>query len=337
MWKDEGSPYLQALHLSFSVGGVIAPFIVTPFLAPKSNATSQNASLGSAELTLLKSNWSSIDYYNITKAVALPVTRVEYAYLIIGGLSVLTSIPFLVLFLRKPSCKKHIGTEMEETDDIKAANQKSSDSEFSLGLRIVLLIFLGFFYAFYVSLEAFIEGYLMTFVVEYLDWSKTEGARITSVFWGTFAAGRVLGVFISKVLTPWKMLLCDLVLVNAVFIPMWFVSKEHDVIVWICIPLSGVFMATIFPTGISWTDQRIMKVTGKVASVFVLSSTIGGIFNPMLLGYLFKEVSPMWFVYLLMIEGALCAIVFLSVTAILELTSRKSVDLHRQTSVDTIQ
>ena len=50
----------------------------------------------------------------------------------------------------------------------------------------------------YACLEARFSTLLTTFLSDYLDWSTSIGLHLTSLFWGTFAAGRLLGILVTK-------------------------------------------------------------------------------------------------------------------------------------------
>jgi MFS family permease len=62
-------------------------------------------------------------------------------------------------------------------------------------------------------------------------------------------------------------------------------------------------MSILFPTLFTWTEEDFLLVTGKIASLFIMTSTAGSIASPAALGYLIEEVSPMWYAYILLGES----------------------------------
>ena len=59
------------------------------------------------------------------------------------------------------------------------------------------------FFLLYVGMEVCFGLYIATFAVEsQLNLSKSEGAFITAIFWGSFATGRFLAIFAAVKMRP---------------------------------------------------------------------------------------------------------------------------------------
>ena len=65
-------------------------------------------------------------------------------------------------------------------------------------------------------------------------------------------------------------------------------------LVWLATGLFGLAMASIFPTILTYAE-RVMPVTGRVASLFVVGAALGEMLVPLLVATLFK-LDPSWFV-----------------------------------------
>ena len=65
-------------------------------------------------------------------------------------------------------------------------------------------------------------------------------------------------------------------------------------LVWLATGLFGLAMASIFPTMLTYAE-RVMPVTGRVASLFVVGAALGEMVVPLLVATLFK-LDPSWFV-----------------------------------------
>ena len=63
---------------------------------------------------------------------------------------------------------------------------------------------------------------------------------------------------------------------------------------WLATGLFGLAMASIFPTILTYAE-RVMPVTGRVASLFVVGAALGEMLVPLLVATLFK-LDPSWFV-----------------------------------------
>jgi len=67
----------------------------------------------------------------------------------------------------------------------------------------ILVGILSIFYLFYAGLEISYGLYIATFSVEsQLNLSKSEGAYITAIYWGSFAIMRCLAIFAAIKLKP---------------------------------------------------------------------------------------------------------------------------------------
>lgn len=156
--------------------------------------------------------------------------------------------------------------------------------------------------------EKIMMSFLMAFVVEHLSWSKAKGSLAVTVFWSGFAVGRFLGIILIKVLKPRTLLFVDLLGLLVTFTSMALVdvfSLSGDVFWWILIGTSGLCLASVFATSVSWLQANLTPVTGKLLSFTYISLFVGTMSHMALLGYLFTELSPLWFVYLLIIHIAI--------------------------------
>ena len=70
-------------------------------------------------------------------------------------------------------------------------------------------------------------------------------------------------------------------------------------------------MAPVFPTSFSWMEKEMIRVTGRVTSTVVVGASCGAMLNPVILGFLMQELSPMWFCYLLFAQTVLLFLLFL--------------------------
>ena len=63
LWGNGGRSYMQGLHFSFSLGAVVSPLAMQPFLAPKARGHSDPWKLGRPNRTLNPSeNGSEMDH-----------------------------------------------------------------------------------------------------------------------------------------------------------------------------------------------------------------------------------------------------------------------------------
>ncbi|XP_025094849.1 sodium-dependent glucose transporter 1A-like [Pomacea canaliculata] len=312
IWGNEGEMAMQFLHFAFAFGGVISPLITAPFLTPVPEEDGQGLE---ANTSVLLSNASSNGTNNNT-GPALPLsTDVHYAFLISGIFMFLPSLPLTMQWFTDRSEKRR----QSALDEKKAVKQPLPSILF-----IFVLLMLCLMYFLYCSVEDTFAAFLSTFVVKHLLWSKAMGAEITSVFWASFASARFLSIFVVRYVSSVKLLfICCTMMVFSEF-GFLLSSQFHFTIgVWVCTVLAGISMSSIFPTGFLWMEEEFVRVTGRVASSILVASSSGTMVNPIALGALMQNLTPMWFPYLLSFESLLCLCVMFFLFCLSRLYLRK--------------
>lgn len=305
-WGREGDAFFSALHFSFAFGGILSPLAAAPYvmsldavdktvptiMSPVSNFT--NSTLNTTKF---------INITNLTEESQPDITSFIYIpYTMTAGLCVLTSLPFLVFCCMSLQSK----LEKAKSDNEDADSDRKSHSR----LRIVGFINMVVYIAVYVAVENTFAGFLTTFAVNELKWTNSQGSYITSGHWAAFATGRFLGIFLVRCFSPTKMIFTFnfMLLISLLG---FLMTSLYEIIfgVWIFTMLTGFSMSVIFPTVFMWTEQRFLRVTGKIASIFLVSASVGFMVNPIFLGTLMETFTPMWFCYLLF--GETVALFFL--------------------------
>lgn len=170
-------------------------------------------------------------------------------------------------------------------------------------------------------------GFVFAWAHTQLGLSPSRARLLNSAFWGALALGRVLAIGIATRVSPVTMLLADFVgcLIAAALLCVaprceGATGEGGDVgiggdggdggggggegggdacaaglpLVWLATGLFGLAMASIFPTMLTYAE-RVMPVTGRVASLFVVGAALGEMLVPLLVATLFK-LDPSWFV-----------------------------------------
>ncbi|KAK6192282.1 hypothetical protein SNE40_003778 [Patella caerulea] len=327
LWgEEEGRPYMQAGHFAFAFGGVVSPLMTAPFLAPNTEEISNNSSSTTFtrpsslvhNTTTLPStavlNTTLLDY-NITNTnstlgsnittIAEPVeTKLIYAYIISGIVTLLSAIPFMVIYCRYKSRKMKRNQPKKKDED-------GLPRDLPWNYFILAVVLLNLFYVTYCAVEDTFAAYLLTFVVMQLKWSKAKGTQVTSVFWAAFAVGRFLGIFVIRCLRPAVILFifpaCIILSLTG------FLLCSHYQIhigIWIFAILVGLSLSVVFPTGFTWAQENLLNINGKVTSIILIGASTGTMINPIIMGYLMEALTPMWYCYLLVGESILCLAIF---------------------------
>ncbi|KAK7109159.1 sodium-dependent glucose transporter 1B-like [Littorina saxatilis] len=324
LWPGSSSDgFLQGLHFSFAVGAVLSPLATQPFLAPRANDT-HLIPIKDVELELQNTeDMNSYDpgdnayginnatvtsvHKNITAAteagwIAPQETKVIYALLISGALCLVAAIMHTIL----AGCRVQKQKQSEES---------STEGDLPDTLRTVYiasLVMLGVYNFFGSSVEDVFPHYLMTFVVRELDWTKTSGAHVTSVYWVGLSLGRLSGVGLVKILSPTKIILGCLTLIIASLLALLLAAAfRHDWAVWICTAAVGLSVSVLFPTGLIYAHVRITRLTGRLAALIFTTPMMAAMVNPILLATLMTRYDDMWYVYVFLVQSALALTSFL--------------------------
>jgi fucose permease len=154
----------------------------------------------------------------------------------------------------------------------------------------LLIIMIAAFFFLYTGSEGSFGDWIATYT-ETLGLGTAEvAAYLTSAFWGALTVGRLLAIPLAMHFKPSTLLFADLggCVISLALILLWPGSLT---IAWIAACGTGLSMASIFPTMISFAERR-MTITGQVTSYFFVGASTGGMAIPWLIGQLFEPVGP---------------------------------------------
>ncbi len=173
---------------------------------------------------------------------------------------------------------------------------------------LVVLIALLFFMA--VGAEISFGGWIYTYALRLNLANATTAAYLTSLYWGSFTLGRLLGIPITMRLRPRTVLLSDVIgCALGVLVVLFFPRPEIGV--WIGTAIFGLAMASIFPTLISFAEHR-MVLTGQVTSYFFVGSSLSGMITPWLIGQMFESIGPQVTMVTILIDMLLALVILLA-------------------------
>ena len=166
---------------------------------------------------------------------------------------------------------------------------KSSDDPGERTPLLLVGLFVAFF-VFYVGAQFSYGSWIFTYTTTLNPATATTAAYLTSAFWGFFTIGRLLGIGIIARLRSRTILYMDLLgcLLSMGVILLW---PESFTALWIGTLGLGLSMASIFPTAVTYAEER-MHLTGKVTSSFIIGGGVGSMFLSGLIGQLFEQVGP---------------------------------------------
>jgi len=173
--------------------------------------------------------------------------------------------------------------------------------------RTLLLLMMAFFFL-YVGGEASFGGWIYTYSLDMNLASKTSAAYLTSVFWGALMVGRLISIplairFRSSVLLWVDLIVCLLSVILILAIP------YSPAMLWIGTVGIGLSMASMFPTMMTLAEHRL-GLSGRITGWFLVSSSLGGMSVPWLIGQLFEDISPRVTMWMIMIVMSLALVTF---------------------------
>ncbi|CAF0944142.1 unnamed protein product [Adineta ricciae] len=284
--KFNVNPYLQALHGAFGVGAFLSPLIIAPFL--------KNTS---------------------------PVDQWHYAYWLIGCLHIPNIIWILAYALRDEVFSKkieQITLENKQIDDLNnqiesivASDEQTNPAEpSSTSKNRFFLILITIFLLLYVGGESAFGAYIHTYATLHLNFPKDISAYINSLFWASFAFGRLCGIPLSIKLSALQMIFIDLIGCIC-SLTLLYVLNKSPLLLWIGSILYGLSVASIYPSTIAFTE-RYVSITGKRMSFIAVGGSAGDAIIPLLIGYSInpKILGPIGFILISLAVAILASLLF---------------------------
>jgi MFS transporter, FHS family, Na+ dependent glucose transporter 1 len=154
-----------------------------------------------------------------------------------------------------------------------------------LPLAIMVLCFL-----LYVGAEVGFGTWIYTYALELGLGNEITSAYLTSAFWGAFTLGRLFAIPISTRLRPLKILYLDFA-GSLLSLGLILLFRDSAVMLWIGSILLGITFASVFPTFLTLSEER-MHVTGTMAGWFLVGGSLGGMILPWGIGQAFVRLGP---------------------------------------------
>lgn len=329
LWKDNRLLYF-CLELCYNVGSFAAPLVMAPFLMDIP-ATKINVTSAVLQPKPYNRSWSITDTLNVTSTIA-PVTPtfkskiyIPYSFtaIFIGCISV----SFLLVYVafkedkREDNYQDNFTTEDEKkpielTNGAQKIEDKSSERNLPKRVKIVSLAIISVFLLFYDGVEETFGSFLTMYCVNYLNWTPSEGALITSITNICGLVAVVVSLFMKCVNTMvYAGVNCVLMFLTC--LGMLFSSLYYnDMGMWISCCIYGFFRSMLFSLTLTWTNEYITPVTGRIASVFMVSTCIGASVNPVMLGNIMERLGDIWLCYGFAVEGFILLLFYFVIVGI---------------------
>ncbi|XP_053396951.1 sodium-dependent glucose transporter 1-like [Mercenaria mercenaria] len=314
MWKEKAPSPMHATHMGFGIGAVAAPLIANPFLAvldfSQNNATAEgNKGVPNSE-----------------SYVIVEETRVQYAYVTIGLVSLMLSSPFLIYPFIKCCFMKdrdqYVSFDTGKPSKISKLNKlidtinpaTYAGGSFKFGAFVFIMVALYFLNL--VGGEQLFGNFIRTFSVDELHFPRNEASYLDTAYWGSFTIGRFLGAVLSHFVHIRTLLLADVSL-NLLAVTLLDVfSARNKALLWTFTALVGFLVAPLFPAGISYANTQI-EVGGMVLTLIVFMVGLGHMLYIWIEGALYQNYGPRTTLYTLQVSATsvfVIAVIFVAFT-----------------------
>ncbi|XP_033762270.1 sodium-dependent glucose transporter 1A-like [Pecten maximus] len=326
LWKDNRLLYF-CLELNYNIGSFAAPMITAPFLMDIPVVTNANSTY--PQPFIYNNSLTISDGMNGTYVVPPLVTtsqsKIYIPYSLTAFICICISISFSIMHFvfqqrnRANNDRKNKREPENETFDLSEEGTLKSRHKprqlsakvkgFSLATMSVLLLF-------YDGVEETFVSYLTIYCVNYLKWSPSQGALITSITNICGLVAIVASLFMKCINT---MVYAG---VNCVFMFLSFLGillsslYYHEVGMWISCCFHGFFRSMLFSLIFTWTNDYITPVTGRIASLFMISTCIGAAVNPVMLGNIMERFGDIWLCYGFAAEGFILLLLYFGMVGI---------------------
>ncbi len=173
-------------------------------------------------------------------------------------------------------------------------NQKKRDVSEEVATNtqsnVILILLLSSIAFVYVGTEISFTGWIYTFMrVQFPSFGGNAG-YVTAAFWLFMTLGRVL---FTKLADYFKVRVLMLFTIGGAALGLSIISFFPNMfyMVWIGTAVAGLFMGSVFPFLISFTDQTI-GISGKMSGVLFAGTSFGGMLMPYINGQIFETFRP---------------------------------------------
>ncbi|CAH1781628.1 unnamed protein product [Owenia fusiformis] len=301
--KTNGPSYLQAVYLGVSIGAIAGPIMVQPFLShqvPTENKRETEIFNFNSTSGIVQSNV----YINPKFSSG---SNVKWFYVTAGLILLLPAICFLLIFIsqKRSRVPESLG---EDSKVILTASVRNQSEKHTMKSGISLLLIFVFSTLYYGMQDTFANLLTVFSVTSKLRMSKMMGNYMSSMFWGTMAIGRLLGIAVARRTSPEIMIIVDLIgslIASGLLILLVETSQS---VLWILAGILGLSWASLNGSVVAWSAIYIKPDKHNLMVIFFGRCT-GLMSLPPLVAVMF-DISPMVLMYALGIVSSCIAILF---------------------------
>ena len=334
-WQEKAGMFIQTSCFLHSAGATLTPYVVSLFLPEpeqnKPSTTSSNASnhnvseyrnddifvkLSTGASSFESSPNFAANWTGMSKNFTDETQDVEYATN--NSSSSVILIPFIlpavgliisaIFYMIVPPLEKRYKTHLRSTVESKSGEivPLKRDNSQTEGSRMPWMLFtLAFcFCALMGGIEITYGGWIIAFGVQHFQYSYSDIALAASLFWFGETVGRLFAIYGSKRFRAKHYLYVHLVILNVANVAWLLMGHLHLLISYVCAFIAGMSISPLLGSIFMYL-QSVTILEEWVASVLHLALFVGSMTLPYLVGYMFANISPLCFLYVLL-ASTLC-------------------------------
>ena len=230
-------------------------------------------------------------------------TRLMWGFLIIAVLGALGGVGMVILHFVFNGIYVH--------GQSKSSKKADTDTPKELvPMRVLIGVLLMIFSIGHaLSLRTF-SNFILVFVVNYLGWTKIEGANITAAFQAGGTVSRIAMIIVVRKVPVNAILFGGLIICWVASLGLFFFIDVADAFVYMFMVILATGSVIPLSAVLAWIDDHI-GLKGVVSVIFNMALGIGEMIHSPMLGFLFYEVSSISFVYYTLGATTTCLIMML--------------------------
>ncbi|ESO07402.1 hypothetical protein HELRODRAFT_170736 [Helobdella robusta] len=280
VFGDSVAPFLHALHFCYGIGAFVSPVISEPYLLNEDCTVFVETVTDEPNL-VVDAQSGLVMYRNdsgepaSTLEEAQEMTKVKYAFWIMSAIQAPVAILVFLLVHKMrsrgwmPVQQEVAQIEVVATDqaliekklkELEQSNLKTAERLMFMSERkqvIAITVGTATLMFIYDGLQSAFGGYIYAYAVKSIvDLSKTEGAYLNALFWGMFALGRLISIYLATKFTPAFMLLCN-IMGCMLSMTLILLLRHNHVILYLGTGVYGLALSSVAPSTISMAEQYI--------------------------------------------------------------------------------
>ncbi|CAG7836798.1 unnamed protein product [Allacma fusca] len=291
IWRHESAPFILCQHFTYSVGTMVPPLLLGPFLTDRiENVTITNSSI-------VESMEASAELY-------IPFSVV--AALIISGIVMHCGLG--MAYKNRAIVYGVNSSAVEHLKDI-PEDEGLSVLEDTLKRKICLVALACFIIGFYSALELCTSQFLPTFSnFSDVHLSQSEAAKVLFGLQLGFSIGRLVGIILVLRIAPQFLFVGNFTVILVSNIILSVLGGSSVTWLWIGSVSIGVGMSTVYPVLYAYIEKYIFVNTTVAGVITVAGGMVSSIY-PLIVGNS-VEKNPRILTYVNFVSIAVCTAAF---------------------------